>query len=91
MKNLLAFQMTSFSNINLPPYWYSNHWSASYYRFEHSQKSMMRNIPILPRQYSKHKTRGEEKEKCLDEGLESAYYFSVFRGNEILEKWFHWL
>ena len=30
------------------------------------------------RLYSKQQTRGEEKEKCLDEVLEPTYYFSIF-------------
>ena len=29
-------------------------------------------------QYSKRQTRGEEIEKCLDEGLEPTYHFSIF-------------
>ena len=35
-------------------------------------------IPNPSRQYSKRQTRGEEIEKCLDEGLEPTYYFSIF-------------
>ena len=31
-----------------------------------------------PWQYSKHQTRAVEIEKCLDEGLETTYYFSIF-------------
>ena len=31
-----------------------------------------------PWQYSKHQTRAKEIEKCLDEGLETTYYFSIF-------------
>ena len=35
-------------------------------------------LPNTSRQYSKRQTRGEEIEKCLDEGLEPTYYFSIF-------------
>ena len=35
-------------------------------------------FPNPSRQYSKHQTRGEEIEKCLDEGLEPTYYLSIF-------------
>ena len=34
--------------------------------------------PNPSRQYSKRQTRGEEIEKCLDEGLEPTYHFSIF-------------
>ena len=33
---------------------------------------------ICERSHSKRQTRGEEIEKCLDEGLEPTYYFSIF-------------
>ena len=36
--------------------------------------------PLNPsQQYSKCQNRGEEIEKCLDEGLEPTYHFSIFR------------
>ena len=35
-------------------------------------------FPNPSRQYSKCQTRGEAIEKCLDEGLEPTYYFSIF-------------
>ena len=38
-------------------------------------------FPNPSRQYSKRQTRGEEIEKCLDEGLEPTYYFSIFRAH----------
>ena len=38
----------------------------------------MRNLPNLPWQYSKRHTRAQETEKCLDEGLEPTYSFSIF-------------
>ena len=34
-------------------------------------------FPNPSRQHSKQQTRGEEIEKCLDEGLEPTYYFSI--------------
>ena len=39
----------------------------------------MRNLPNPPWRYSKLKTRAEELEKCLNEGLEPTYYFNIFR------------
>ena len=38
----------------------------------------LRLVPNPSCQYSKRQTRGEEIEKCLDEGLEPTYYFSIF-------------
>ena len=38
----------------------------------------MRNLPNPPWQYNKRQTRVEEIEKCLDEGLEPTYHFSIF-------------
>ena len=35
------------------------------------------------RQYSKHQTRGEEIEKCLDGGLEPTYFFSIFTSRQL--------
>ena len=32
----------------------------------------------LPWQYSECQTRADEKEKCLDKGLEPTYYFAIF-------------
>ena len=43
-----------------------------------SSSQLMQNLSNRPWQYSKRKTRGEEIEKCLDEGLEPTYYFSIF-------------
>ena len=39
----------------------------------------MGNLPNPPRQYSKRQTRVDEIEKCLDEGLEPTYHFSIFK------------
>ena len=38
----------------------------------------MRNVPNSPQQYSKCQIRGEEIEKCLDEGFEPTYNLSTF-------------
>ena len=40
----------------------------------------MHNLPNPTRQYSTCQTRGQEIEKCLDEGLEPPYHFSIFDG-----------
>ena len=40
----------------------------------------MQNLPNPPQQYSKHQTRDEEIEKCIDGGLEPTYYFRIFNG-----------
>ena len=39
---------------------------------------MNQNFQNPPRQYSKRQTRKDEIEKCLGEGLEPTYYFSIF-------------
>ena len=43
------------------------------------RNQVIRNLLNPSQQYSKCQTRGEEIEKCLDEGLEQTYYFSIFR------------
>ena len=42
----------------------------------------LNNTFLLTLQYSKGQTRGEEIEKCVDEGLEPTYYFSIFDSNK---------
>ena len=42
----------------------------------------MQNLSNPPWQYSKRQTRDEEIEKCLDEGLEPIYHFSIFKHND---------
>ena len=42
-------------------------------------------FPNFSRQYSKRQTRCEEIEKCLDEGLEPIYYFSIFSTAQLKE------
>ena len=39
---------------------------------------LMQNLPNHPRQYSKCQIRVGGIEKCLDEGLEPTYHFSIF-------------
>ena len=42
------------------------------------ESQLMRHVPNAPWQYSKHQTRAEEVERCLDEGLKPTYHFSIF-------------
>ena len=42
------------------------------------KSQLMRNLPNPSRLYSKPQTRVEEIEKCLDQGLEPTYNFSIF-------------
>ena len=39
---------------------------------------LMHNLPNSPQQYDKCQTKAEEIEKCLNEGLEPTYHFSIF-------------
>ena len=43
-----------------------------------SRTKLMQNLPNLPWQYSRCQTKGEEIEKCLEEGLGPTYHFSTF-------------
>ena len=43
------------------------------------RSQLMRNLLNPPQQYCKRRTRGEDIEKCLDEGLEPTYYSRIFR------------
>ena len=56
--------------------WYLTFWSDMY---KNHGSQLMHNLPNSPRQYNKHQTRVEEIEKCLDEGLEPTYCFSIFK------------
>ena len=42
-------------------------------------EKLRKNLLNPPWKYSKHQTRAEKIQKCLDEGIEATYYFSVFR------------
>ena len=44
---------------------------------------LMRNLQNPSRQYSKHQTRPEELERCLDKGLEPTYYRIVSHKSEV--------
>ena len=39
-----------------------------------------------PLQYNKHQTRADKIGKCLDEGLEPTYYFSIFMPNQMVPR-----
>ena len=58
--------------------------------FENSHESADANCPIFQilLQYSKRQTRAQEIEKCLDEGLEPTYYFSIFSANAVVKTTF---
>ena len=43
----------------------------------------MRNNPNPPWQYGKCQTRANESGKCLDRGLESTYYLSIFNCEDL--------
>ena len=66
------------SHLNNSFYWYSKLWSGTYNRFKVLRSEQSCNFPNPTRQCNECQTITEEIEKCLDEGLEQTYYFSIF-------------